>query len=339
MAATPTPRPTRVSASSLARVSASSLPRANPALAPLLGLRPSFPVAVAFSGGADSSALVHAAAQAWPGRVHAIHVHHGLQPAAQAFAQHCAQVCGTLGIPLHLRTVDARHDAGESPEDAARKARYLALAGAAAEAGAGAVLLAQHADDQVETLLLALSRGAGLPGLAAMPARFERHGMRFERPLLALPGAALREWLQHEQLGWIDDPTNADTGYTRNRIRHLLLPALHEAFPRFRETFARSARHAAQAHALLAEVAQQDLAAMGDAPVVRQLQALSRARQANLLRHWLRTAHATAASAAQLEELLDQVAACTTRGHSIRMRVGTGTVERVGERLAFSASV
>jgi len=201
------------------------------------------------------------------------------------------------------------------------------------------VLLAQHADDQVETLLLALSRGAGLPGLAAMPACFERHGMRFERPLLAVPGAALRDWLRQEQLGWIDDPTNADTAHTRNRIRHLLLPALEQAFPQFRETFARSARHAAQAQELLTGLAVQDLASMEGAPVIRQLQALPRARQANLLRHWLRAAHGAAASAAQLEELLDQVAACTTRGHAIRMRVGTGLVERAQERLAFTASV
>ena len=162
MAATPTPRPTRASAPPGAR--------ANPALAPLLALNPSFPVAIAFSGGADSTALLHAAAQAWPQRVQAIHVHHGLQPAAQAFASHCEKLCSDLGVPLHIRAVDARHAAGESPEDAARKARYRALAGAAAEAGAATVLLAQHADDQVETLLLALSRGAGLPGLAAMPA-------------------------------------------------------------------------------------------------------------------------------------------------------------------------
>ncbi|RYF39460.1 MAG: tRNA lysidine(34) synthetase TilS [Comamonadaceae bacterium] len=346
MAATPTPRPTRASASSLPGASASSLPGAsaslpgaNPALAPLLGLHPSLPVAVAFSGGADSTALLHAAAQAWPGGVQAIHVHHGLQPAAQEFARHCGQVCSTLGIPLHLKAVDARNAPGESPEDAARKARYLALASTAAEAGVGTVLLAQHADDQVETLLLALSRGAGLPGLAAMPVRFERHGMRFARPLLSVPGPALRDWLRKEQLGWIDDPTNADTAYTRNRIRHLLLPALEQAFPQFRDTFARSARHAAQAQELLAEVAARDLAAMDHVPVVRQLQALSRARQANLLRHWLRAVHATAPSAAQLEELMDQIAACTSRGHAIRLRVGTGLVERAHERLVFTASV
>jgi len=298
MAASPTPRPTRADAV------------ANPALAPLQGLSVPLPVAVAFSGGADSTALLHAAAATWPGHVHAIHVHHGLQPAADDFARHCQRVCAVLGLPLHEIRVDAGHASGESPEDAARKARYGALAQTAVSLGLKAVLLAQHADDQVETMLLALSRGAGLPGLAAMPVSFERSGMRFERPLLRVGAPDIRRWLATQKIAFVEDPTNADVAFTRNRIRHQVLPALEQAFPQFRETFARSARHAAQAQELLAAIATEDLAAAGNPPGIRGLQQLSRARQANLLRHWLRTAHEAAASAAQLEELLDQVAAC-----------------------------
>jgi tRNA(Ile)-lysidine synthase len=294
------------------------------------------PCAVAFSGGADSTALLFAAVQAWPGQVHAIHVHHGLQAAADDFARHCASVCESLGVPLHLARVDARHESGESPEDAARKARYLALAQSAASLGMKSVLLAQHADDQVETMLLALSRGAGLPGLAAMAPGFERHGMRFERPLLGVSGAALREWLANQGVAFVEDPTNADTAFTRNRIRRDVLPALEKAFPQFRETFARSARHAAQAQELLAALAAEDLSAVGNPPAVRELRKLPRARQANLLRHWLRAAHQAAASAAQLEELLDQVEACATRGHGIRMKVATGRVELHQGRLKYS---
>ncbi len=197
------------------------------------------------------------------------------------------------------------------------------------------MLLAQHADDQVETLLLALSRGAGLPGLAAMPARFERHGVRFERPLLGVSAPAIRAWLAAEQVPFIDDPTNADTAFTRNRIRHELMPALEQAFPQFRETFARSARHAAQAQELLSAIAADDLAAVGNPPAIAGLRQLTRARQANVLRHWLRSAHEAVASAAQMEELLDQIAACATRGHGIRIKVASGFVERVGERLAY----
>ncbi len=114
-------------------------------------------------------------------------------------------------------------------------------------------------------MLLALSRGAGLPGLAAMPQRFQRHGMQFERPLLGTSGAAIRAWLAEQGVSFIDDPTNADTAFTRNRIRHELLPALEKAFPQFRDTFARSARHAAQAQELLAALAADDLAVVGNA--------------------------------------------------------------------------
>ena len=325
MAASPTPRPTPASS--------------NPALAPLAALALAPPVAIAYSGGADSTCLLHAAARAWPQQVHAIHVHHGLQAAADGFARHCEAVCAGLGVPLQVVRLDARHRPGQSPEEAARAARYQALAQAACGQGAQAVLLAQHADDQAETLLLALSRGAGLPGLAAMPARFERHGMRFVRPLLGVPGAALRDWLAREGVGFAQDPSNDDTAFTRNRIRHLLLPALAQALPQFRETFARSARHAAQAQALLTEVAETDLAGMDGVPVLAQLQRMSRARQANVLRHWLRRQHGAAATAAQLEELLDQVAACTTRGHSIRLRIAEGRVEREGTHLLYRHSV
>ncbi|MGZ5846841.1 MAG: tRNA lysidine(34) synthetase TilS [Ramlibacter sp.] len=307
--------------------------------AALAACAPELPVGVAFSSGADSTALLAAAARRWPGQVHALHVNHGLQAAAAGFERQCAQLCERWCVPLHVERVHAGNGPGESPEDAARRARYRALATSAAAHGLRSVLLAQHADDQAETLLLALSRGAGLAGLASMPARFERHGTLFVRPFLGLSGTELRQWLGEHGLPCIDDPSNADLRYTRNRIRHLLLPALAQCFPHYRETFARSARHAAQAQDLLAEVAAQDLAAMRGEPRLADLQSLSRARQANLLRHWLRAVHGTGASTAQVEELLDQVASCTTRGHRLRLRVGEGFVERDGPRLTWSPSV
>ncbi len=300
--------------------------------------QPDLPAAVAFSGGADSTALLWAAAQTWPSQIHAIHVHHGLQAAADDFARHCRTACNALNVPLHIVMVDARNAPGESPEDAARKARYTALAQAASSAGLRSVWLAQHADDQVETMLLALSRGAGLPGLAAMPARFERHGMRFERPLLATSGGAIRKWLADRNVAFVEDPTNADISFTRNRIRHELLPALEKSFPQFRETFARSARHAAQAQELLAAIAAADLAQVGEPPRIADLRVLDRPRQANLLRHWLRVAHQTHGNTAQLDELLSQVAACSTRGHHICIKVGNGFIERNGDTLAFRAA-
>jgi tRNA(Ile)-lysidine synthase len=303
----------------------------------LAGFSPGLPFAVAFSGGADSTALLLACAQRWPGQVRAVHIHHGLQDAADGFEAHCRTLCEHLGLPLLVCRVQAGHAPGQSPEDAARQARYAALAEAVQTEWPDVhdVALAQHADDQVETLLIALSRGAGLPGLASMPAHWQRGGLNWHRPFLAVPGAALRDWLRECGQAWVEDPTNSNQQFARNRIRARLLPVLAEAFPAFRDTFARSAAHAAQAQEVLDEVAAQDFAHVGNPPRITALQALSRARQALVLRHWLRTCHATTPSTAQLNELLDQVAACTTRGHRVHLKVGAGHVTREGHLLSW----
>jgi tRNA(Ile)-lysidine synthase len=292
-------------------------------------------VAVAYSAGADSTALLLAAHERCPGRVVALHVNHGLQAAADHFESTSRTACERLGMPFRSLRVQAAHAPGQSPEDAARTHRYAALARMAESAGAACVLLGQHADDQAETLLLALSRGAGLPGLAAMGERFERHGVLFGRPLLELPSKVLRDWLQAHDHAFVDDPSNADLRFTRNRIRAQLLPAWETSFPGFRPMLARSARHVAQAQALLDDLARIDLAITGTPPAIRALQTLSRDRRGNVLRHWLRSSAGVTASAVQLGELLDQVDDCTTRGHRIHIKVASGFVVREGERLGF----
>ena len=292
---------------------------------------PSLPFAVALSGGADSCALLLACAKQWPGQVRAIHVHHGLQTAADAFASHCQTLCELLGMPLVVTSVNAHHVSGESPEDAARQARYQAFAQVLKTNWGGTIqdiALAQHADDQVETVLLALSRGAGLPGLSAMTAVAERGGLRIHRPWLDVPAQQLRDWLVQERVSWVEDPTNQDERYTRNRIRHQLLPILEEAFPSFRQTFGRSARHAAQAQLVLDDMALIDLQLIGVPPQLAALQQLSVARQANVLRAWL-LQRKVACSTAQLDQLLHQIDACRTRGHQIDIKVGDGFVRRV----------
>ena len=301
----------------------------------LADFSPGLPFAVAFSGGSDSTALLLACAQRWPGQVRAVHIHHGLQDAADDFERHCQATCQTLGVPVAVCRVQAGHAPGQSPEDAARKARYLALADTvhAQWPEVRDVAVAQHADDQIETLLIALSRGAGLPGLASMPAHWQRQGLHWHRPLLHVPGQFLRDWLKEQGQNWTEDPTNTDENFTRNRIRARLLPALAETLPAFRDTFARSAAHAAQAQEVLNEVAEQDLALTGVPPQIKAVQQLSRARQALLLRHWLRQHHATTPSTAQLNELLDQISACTTRGHRLHLKVGQGFVSREGLHL------
>lgn len=314
---------------------------------------PAFALAVAYSGGADSTALLLACCQKWPGQVGAIHVHHGLQAAADGFQQHCQAVCATLNVPLVVRRVDARHSAGQSPEDAARIARYrvfsdLSLENWPASASGKAafnglrvqsIALAQHADDQVETILLALSRGAGLSGLSGMAKHWQRDGVSYCRPFLEVSAREIRAWLAAQDIGFIEDPSNTDQRFTRNRIRARLLPALQDVFPAFRDTFARSASHAAQAQEILQELGAQDLTRISrpdDArPVISQLQTLSRARQANALRFWLKAHCMTVPNAAQLDELLDQVADCKTRGHKIDIKVGVGFARRKGDVLAW----
>jgi tRNA(Ile)-lysidine synthase len=301
---------------------------------------PPLPLAIAFSGGADSSALLLACHARWPGQVRAIHVHHGLQEAADGFQVHCEKLCAQHAIALKVCKIDARHESGQSPEDAARQGRYRALIDAATQSWVGvegqelapvrSMALAQHADDQVETLLLALSRGAGVAGLAAMPFQWQRAGLQWFRPLLAVPGQALRDWLLQRDVAWVEDPTNTDQGYTRNRIRAQLLPVLEQVFPQFRSTFARSSENCAQAADLLDDLAISDLQAVGVPPRIRDLQSLPQARQANVLRHWLRSSYCTTPSAAQLAQLIAQIGVCTTRGHRIHIKVGRGFVERRG---------
>jgi tRNA(Ile)-lysidine synthase len=342
------------------------------------GLKHLGTLVVAYSAGADSTALLLMAARAHPGKVSAVHVHHGLQAAADDFAAHAQLFCAALNVPLDVIKVDATAALGQSPEDAARKARYAAISDAilkrkwpvvrieyaqsAIDSGVLAdhqelptVLLAQHADDQVETLLLALSRGAGVDGLAGMAAQFERHGLQWARPFLmpdSFMGAQqIRQWLAGQGLsarepgsanlgqGWVEDPTNTSMAYTRNRIRAKLLPALSEVFPQYRETFARSARNMAQAQQILAVAAIDLVASIGLPPSIKKLQSLSRSTQANYLRHWLKKQHHAMGSEAQMNELLDQIAACTTRGHKIRIKLAEGYVRREADLLTYAAGL
>ena len=304
---------------------------------------PPLPLAVALSGGADSTALLLACARKWPNQVLAVHINHGLQAAAVQFERQCQQLCDSLHVPLHILQVNANASAGQSPDDAARIARYSALTEFMTEHPQGkacqAIALGQHADDQVETLLLALSRGAGLPGLSAMPAQWIRKGLAFYRPLLEVSSLEIRRWLAQEGQSFIEDPTNTDEAFTRNRIRARLMPVLREMFPQYLDTFARSASHAAQAQVVLDEVAHDDWMRVcnsaENAPEIKKLQALSSARQSNVLRYWLKSYCKSSASAAQLQELLSQIAACTTAGHQIQIKVGSGFVRRSNAELAW----
>ena len=296
-------------------------------------------LAVAYSGGADSTALLVETHKKYPEQTIAFHVHHGLQATADDFVRHCQAFCDALKVPLHVAYVDAKHASGVSPEDAARGARYKALIELAKSNGViesgGKVLLAQHADDQVETLLLALSRGAGLGGLSAMPAEFERGGVQFARPMLDQKAADIRAQLKAHGVSFIEDPTNGNKTFTRNKIRLDVLPALQAAFPQYAATFARSISHIAKANDLLADLAGIDLQAIGIPPRIKNVQQLSANRQANAIRFWLKSTYGITPSTVQLDELRKQVVACQTRGHHIRLKVANGFVLRDDGCLSF----
>lgn len=253
---------------------------------------------VAYSGGIDSHVLLRALValrEQWPQvSLAAMHIDHGLHPNSNLWAQHCAQICATLQVPLLLRVVQAQAATGESPEDAARNARYAALA---QELKSGDVLLtAHHQDDQAETLLLQLLRGAGPRGLAAMPAMSPLGAAWMARPLLGVSRAVLRAYAEDVQLRWIDDPSNSDTRFDRNYLRAEILPNLKQRWPAAAATLARSAQHCADAAELLETVARQDLHAVqseaanagevGSLSIARLLQ-LPTPRQRNVLRLWI----------------------------------------------------
>ncbi len=252
---------------------------------------------IAFSGGLDSSVLLHLLAD-WARHeelppLYAIHVHHGLQPAGDAWPAYCARVCEQLGIALEVVRVQVAP--GASLEQAARSARYQAFT---ARLGPGEVLLsAQHRDDQAETLLFRLLRGAGVRGLAAMPASRSLGQGHLIRPLLDCSRAELQAYAQRHGLAWVEDPSNDDPRFSRNFLRQQVMPLLAERWPQVSNNLARSARHLSEAQQLLSELAEMDLAAARGVSTcpwlplpsldVSAVSALSDARQRNLLRHWL----------------------------------------------------
>jgi tRNA(Ile)-lysidine synthase len=240
----------------------------------------------------DSHVLLHALAalrDALDVSVGAVHVNHGLQAHAADWQQHCAAVCCELDVEYVALRVDARAAPGESPEAEARRARYAALADWLP--AQYCLLSAHHQDDQAETLLVQLLRGSGVHGLAAMPAQgVLGQGMHL-RPLLDCPRAELQDYAHAQGLDWIEDPSNRDTGFTRNFLRHRVMPELQRRWPRSSASLARSVAHQAEAAALLDELAATDLAGLagtGAALSRTGLEALSAQRQRNVLRFWIR---------------------------------------------------
>ena len=298
---------------------------------------------IAFSGGLDSTVLLHALVRL--GRTEclpplsAIHVEHGLQNAAKGWPAHCQAVCAALGVPLQIEAVDVQRTSS-SLERAARNARYQVFAGLL---GAAEVLLtAQHRDDQAETLLFRLMRGSGLKGLAAMPRQRALGQGTLLRPLLDVSRDELQDYARQHRLVWVEDPSNQDVQYARNYLRQQVIPLLEQHWPAAGSVLARTAEHLAEAQGLLDELAALDLQALQGSSEwpwlslpsldLCALRSLSDARQRNALRAFL----------APMTELPDS--AHWAGWHALRdatpdatpiWRLARGELRRAGNRLCW----
>lgn len=273
---------------------------------------------VAYSGGMDSHVLLHSLAGLRDSLnlapVNAIHINHGLSEQAGDWVRHCQSTCEQLAIPLKIINVDARPVSGQSPEEAARQARYSALASVLQENAC--LLTAHHRRDQAETLMLQLLRGGGVQGTAAMPQWCEfAKGMHPNcihlRPLLDCSHEQLLAYAAAHQLDWIDDDSNTDTRFDRNYLRHQVMPGLRQRWPAVDATLARVARRHAETAELLNDLAATDLidvqAGSSDCLDRTALNSLPDARQRNLIRYWLAQQQLTVPGHARLEEVLRQV--------------------------------
>ncbi|MNQ65245.1 tRNA(Ile)-lysidine synthase [compost metagenome] len=301
---------------------------------------------IALSGGLDSTVLLHLlvdlAKQHPLPPLRAIHIHHGLQSVADTWPAHCRNLCATLNVPLQV--IEVQVQPGASLEQQAREARYQAFEQLLQ--ADEVVLTGQHQDDQAETLLFRLLRGAGLRGLTAMPASRRLGKGCLVRPLLDCPRADLLAFAQMHQLSWVEDPSNSDTHYARNYLRHQVFPVLAQRWPQAVANMARSAMHMREAQGLLDEVAEQDLNAAATPSefawlplpslALAPLQALSPARQRNALQYWLsaRTRLPDSRHWAGWDTLRD----AGEQGRPI-WRLADGVLQRTGGRLWWMSGV
>jgi tRNA(Ile)-lysidine synthase len=267
---------------------------------------------LAFSGGLDSTVLLYGLARLQQtghlgeqGELVALHVHHGLQAQAGAWVEHAQQVCQSLAVALRVLHVHIDVEQGGGLEAAARTARYAALADVVTQ---GDVLLtAHHLDDQAETLLLQMLRGAGVRGMSAMPVLQPFSAGWHLRPLLAFSRSRLQEIALKLGLAWVEDPSNADVHYARNQMRRRVLPVVQEHWPQASQTLARCAQRMASTEGLLHDLARMDLAeARRDDPFCLALEPLRRLHQArlhNAVRAWLLELGMDAPPEARLQEL------------------------------------
>ncbi|MBL1262930.1 tRNA lysidine(34) synthetase TilS [Candidatus Methylomicrobium oryzae] len=266
---------------------------------------------LAYSGGVDSHVLLHLCAQEpkLHERLTAVHVHHGLQVQAEDWARHAEATARGLGVNFLLRRVDAHSKPGESPEEAARNARYAALKPLMRPNDV--LLVAQHQDDQLETVLLQLLRGGGLLGLAGMPESMPFGPGVLLRPFLHVRKQDIDRYALAHQLEWIEDPTNRESMYDRNFLRREVLPLLKQRWPACGRTVGRAAGHCSEAYAVLAEIAAESFAHVhstrDNTLDIERLGAFDFRKRRLIIRHWFGQMDLKMPSQAFLAQLFDHV--------------------------------
>jgi tRNA(Ile)-lysidine synthase len=285
---------------------------------------------IAYSGGIDSHVLLHlcASIDRLKAKITAVYVNHGLQLEAKNWGLHCKQVCDNLGVKFVGLTVDAQAIPGESPEEAARNARYAALKPLLAKDDL--LLVAQHSEDQLETVLLQLFRGSGLKGLSGMPPSTAFGQGKLVRPLLDVTKNAIIDYAEANQLVWIEDPSNQQSHYDRNFLRNGIIPLLMQRWPSLDKIVSRSAKHCANAQGLLDTLADDWLTSVmipGDnALSINRLQSYSLLQQALIVRQWFQRLGLKMPSEDFVQRILEQAVAAredagpilATQGHCIR---------------------
>lgn len=303
-----------------------------PSSAKTRSAHPVVALAVAVSGGRDSTALLHATVRAGRAqglRVHALHVHHGLQRQADDWAEHVHAQCRRWGAEFQLARLSGQPAPAESVEAWARRERYAALARLATGVGCDTVLLAHHRRDQAETVLLQLMRGAGARGLAAMPAAAQRQGITWLRPWRDQPRQAIEAYVKRYRLSWVDDDSNDNPRFARNQLRQAVWPALDQAFPGAEAALAFAARRAADEAAALIELAAADAEAVVEdgALLIEPWRRLSPARQVLQLRHALERWTGRGAPESLVRRLAGELPRCPSGqwpapGGQLRLRRG-----------------
>lgn len=267
---------------------------------------------VAFSGGLDSTVLLHHLVLLRDKQpelnIRAVHVHHGISLHADEWAAHCQAVCERWQVELTVVRVTLARD-GSGLEAQARNARYQALEKQLRSDEA--LVTAQHLDDQCETFLLALKRGSGPAGLAAMPARLRFGNSELLRPLLSQPRQALEQWAQAHQLAWVEDESNHSSQFDRNFLRLDVLPGLSERWPHFASMVARSAALCGEQEQLLDELLEEELNTLvsGNGSLrISPLKTMSEAKRGALVRRWLARHNAAMPARAALARIWHEVA-------------------------------